>query len=218
MLNYILPPIIILICASYLIIFLFKKTSQIPEQEMISSESNSGEKKKFSFVFSAIGHFGLKVLERLMHRLKLLSLKLHNTSNIWFQSIREKRQERMWVEQEMTEKKSIEKNISKEENFARPAIVEIPEEKEVKPMIRESVTRPQSHVHLREKNKMEDALIKRIAVNPKDIEAYERLGDYYLESGNMQDSLECFRQVLRLSPTHHKARLRIRRLEKALKQ
>ena len=64
---------------------------------------------------------------------------------------------------------------------------------------------------------MEEVLIKRIAINPKDIEAYERLGDYYLEGENYQDSKECFKQVLKLSPTHHKARLKIRKLEKLIK-
>ena len=87
------------------------------------------------------------------------------------------------------------------------------EKKVLRPMVGESMTMPQQ-ASRKEKNKLEDALIKRIAINPRDIEAYERLGDYYLESENFQDSLECFKQVLRLSPTHHKARLRIRRLER----
>lgn len=220
MLNYILPPIIILISASYLVIFLFKKANQLPEQEIAFEENGPQGQKKLSLIFSAIGQLGLKILERLMHRLKLLSLKFHNISNDWFQSIREKRQRKMKIEQERIEKQAQQEEINvKEIPATRGAIVEVPVEKEVKPMIREAVTRPQSQqIHLKEKNKMEDALIKRIAINPKDIEAYERLGDYYLESANMQDSLECFKQVLRLSPTHHKARLRIRRLEKALKQ
>lgn len=219
MLNYILPPIIILISASYLIVFLFKKANQLPEQDLSLEESGLNGHKKLSLVFSVIGQFGLKVLERMMHRLKLLSLKFHNISNDWFQSIREKRQQKMKSEQERLERLAQqEETLKKEIPAARPAIVEMPQEKEVQPMIRESIARPQSQTHLKEKNKMEDALIKRIAINPKDIEAYERLGDYYLESANMQDSLECFKQVLRLSPAHHKARLRIRRLEKALKQ
>ena len=70
---------------------------------------------------------------------------------------------------------------------------------------------------MRAKEKLEEVLIKRIAVNPRDIEAYERLGDYYLERENHSDSLECFRQVLKLSPAHHKAKTRIRRLESILK-
>ena len=81
-------------------------------------------------------------------------------------------------------------------------------------MIGSAVTMPQQKMVMVEKNKLEEALIKRIAINPRDIEAYERLGDYYLENENFQDSLECFKQVLHLSPAHHKARLRIRRLEK----
>lgn len=219
MLNYILPPIIILISAAYLIIFLFKKANELPKEEIALEENSPSGQKKLSLVFSAIGQLGLKILERLMHRLKLLSLRFHNVSNDWFQSIREKRQQKMKLEQEKIEKQmQLQAEVVKTELPAqRAAIVEIKEEKEIKPMIREAVTRPQSQIHLKEKNKMEDALIRRIAINPKDIEAYERLGDYYLESANMQDSLECFKQVLRLSPTHHKARLRIRRLEKALK-
>jgi len=74
-----------------------------------------------------------------------------------------------------------------------------------------------AQARMREKNKFENILIKRIAINPKDIEAYERLGDYYLENENYQDSIECFRQVLKLSPLNYKARLRIRRLEKLIK-
>lgn len=216
MLNYILPPILIVICVSYLIFFLFKKASQLPEQEIDNPNIETRKNRKIALFFSAIGHFGLKVLERLMHRLKLMSLKFHNISNEWFQSIREKRQQVVKIEQEKIEARVLESQ--KEPEVFGPAIVQMPEEKEiVRPMIKEAVTRPHSHILKKEKNQMEEALIKRIAINPKDIEAYERLGDYYLESANMQDSLECFRQVLRLSPSHHKARLRIRRLEKALR-
>lgn len=208
-----------MISASFLIMFLFKKANQLPEQDLSAHESDFDGQKKLSLLFSALGHFGLKVLERMIHRLKLGSLKFHNISNDWFQSVREKRQQNMRIEQERNEKRAEQQDeISKNEIPAkRGAIVEMESEAEVRPMIREAVTRPQSQIQLKEKNKLEDALIKRIAINPKDIEAYERLGDYYLESSNMQDSLECFKQVLRLSPMHHKARLRIRRLEKALK-
>lgn len=218
MLNYILPPIIIVISVAILIMFLFRKAAQLPEQEDSLQES-TGNHQKLSLIFSVAGQFGLKVLERMMHRLKLGSLKFHNISNDWFQSIREKRQQKIKTEQERIEKSFENEEILKREFPTARKIesIEVDRDKEVRPMIRETVTRPQSQVQITEKNKLEDALIRRIAINPKDIEAYERLGDYYLESANMQDSLECFKQVLRLSPTHHKARLRIRRLEKALK-
>ncbi len=215
MLNYILPPIIIVISAAILIMFLFRKASELPEQEIATREPGSS-RKKFSFIFSAAGQFGLKILERMIHRLKLGSLKFHNISNDWFQSIREKRQQKSVLEREMV-KISEEKNVVAERHDSVVRDEELQDKREMRPMIREAVARPQSQIQVKEKNKLEDALIKRIAINPRDIEAYERLGDYYLESANMHDSLECFKQVLRLSPTHHKARLRIRRLEKALK-
>ncbi len=221
MLNYILPPIIIIVSLSVLILFLFRKVQQIPAQELLDEELGQ-QKKKTATVMPAVGHFGLKVLERLMHKSKLLSLKFHNISNDWFHSIHEKRQQQMLLQKEAMEaeamKKESEQVEKQPENVApvspRENIIEI--RRQVRPLIRETAVRPQAQT--KDKSQMEDVLIRRIAINPRDIEAYERLGDYYLESRNHQDSLECFRQVLKLSPDHYKARLRIRRIEKMARQ
>ena len=59
-------------------------------------------------------------------------------------------------------------------------------------------------------------LIDRIAANPKDIEAYERLGEYYLEIENWNYAKECFKQVLKLNPRNIGARSRMRKLERIL--
>ncbi|MDD5464499.1 MAG: hypothetical protein PHP62_05085, partial [Candidatus Moranbacteria bacterium] len=219
MLNYILPPIIIVISISILIMFLFRKAAQIPEGEFIADEQrNENEKKSFK-LFQAVGQLGLKILERLMHHSKLLSLKFHNVSNAWFQTIREKRQRSVQLQKEEQEKKILfntelqqvdEMKSSETVNVQYKSNV-VEEVRSTRPMVKDAVTMPRQKM-VKEKNQLEEALIKRIAVNPRDIEAYERLGDYYLEGDNFQDSLECFKQVLRLSPAHHKARLRIRRL------
>jgi len=217
MLNYILPPIIIIISVSVLIMFLFRKAAQIPAEEFIADEYKREDEKKSVKIMSAVGQMSLKFLERLMHHLKLLSLKFHNVSNVWFQTIREKRQHNVQLQKEAQEKKNEQNAIErqKRENgvITKQEDEILAEVQQVRPTVRSTVTMPQQP-RLREKNQLEDALIKRIAINPKDIEAYERLGDYYLENANIQDSLECFKQVLHLSPAHHKARLRIRRLEK----
>ncbi|MEI7890713.1 MAG: tetratricopeptide repeat protein [bacterium] len=216
MLNYILPPIIIIISVSILIVFLFRKAAQIPAGELSSDEHIKRSEKNSVKFLTLVGHFSLKILERMMHQSKLFSLKLHNTSNSWFQTIREKRQRSIRAQKELEEQKSkqIEMNQNRWKNFESKTDDAIAIEEEIsRPMIKAKVTMPQQ-VTLKEKNQLEDALIKRIAMNPKDIEAYERLGDYYLENQNFQDSLECFKQVLKLSPAHHKARLRIRRLER----
>lgn len=209
MLNYILPPIIIIISISILIMFLFRKAAQIPAGEFVADEYR-GDRVK---IMSAIGQLGLKLLERLMHRAKLLSLKFHNVSNMWFQTIREKRQQSVrsaQIQKEAQEQK-IEQNVG--DSIIQSDASVLQEKQAPRPMIGMDATMPQQ-TRMIERNKLEEALIKRIAINPRDIEAYERLGDYYLENENFQDSLECFKQVLRLSPAHHKAKLRIRRLER----
>lgn len=211
MLNYILPPIIIVIAVSVLIMFLFRKAAQIPAGEFIADEYKRESEKSTTKIMAVIGQMLLKFLERLMHHSKLLSLKFHNVSNVWFQTIREKRQRGVQLQKEAQERSAQQQVVSNV--ITRPEVEILSDRPEPRPMVRTTVTMPQK-ARIREKNQLEDALIKRIAINPRDIEAYERLGDYYLENSNFQDSLECFKQVLHLSPAHHKARLRIRRLEK----
>jgi tetratricopeptide (TPR) repeat protein len=205
MLDYILPPIIIVIGVSALIMFLFRKAKQIPQQEFAVQSEVKQEEKRTSKIIYGIGQFGLKILERMMHKLKLLSLKFHNVSDNLVHSIHEKRQQRKNIkQQESVEQKKIEEEKAVEQESPQP----------IRPLIRETATHP--IIKNKEKNQLEEVLIKRIAINPKDIEAYERLGDYYLESENYQDSKECFKQVLKLSPMHYKARLKIRKLEKLI--
>ncbi len=66
------------------------------------------------------------------------------------------------------------------------------------------------------KDLFENILIERIAANPKDIEAYERLGEYYLEIENWEYAKECFKQVLKLNPRNIGIRSKMRKLERIL--
>lgn len=67
-----------------------------------------------------------------------------------------------------------------------------------------------------EKQLSEEELIDRIARNPKDALAYEQLGDFYLESGNLSDAKACYRQVIKLSPLDREVKEKVRRLERLL--
>ncbi|MBI2439149.1 MAG: tetratricopeptide repeat protein [Candidatus Moranbacteria bacterium] len=92
---------------------------------------------------------------------------------------------------------------------------------EPRPTVSDKVARPESvkkNLFKRETRAREEDFIARIAVNPKDFTAYEGLGDYYLEIGNVKDAKECYRQVLKLSPVHRMVKIKIRRLEKILSQ
>jgi len=88
------------------------------------------------------------------------------------------------------------------------------EEKEIKPIISDRVVTPKSRAEIRDR--LEELLIERIAINPKDIEAYERLGEYYLEIKSYMDAKECFKQVIKLNPSDRNAKYRMRRLENLL--
>lgn len=101
----------------------------------------------------------------------------------------------------------------------RKKILSTEEEIVSRPMVSEAVTHPEKeYVKMRKNDFREADLIARISANPKDFAAYEELGDYYLEIGNVQDAKECYRQVLKLSPAERMVRIKVRRLEKILSQ
>ncbi len=60
----------------------------------------------------------------------------------------------------------------------------------------------------------EKMLIKRIAHNPRDAEAYDLLGQVYLVQNNLQDAAECFEQVVALEPQNLRA---VEQLKKIIK-
>ena len=87
-----------------------------------------------------------------------------------------------------------------------------------RPMVSAKVTVPDNRKRVGRGGSAEEDLIGRIATNPKDFEAYEALGDFYMDSGNIKDAKECYRQVLKLSPVQRMVKIKIRRLEKLLSQ
>lgn len=91
---------------------------------------------------------------------------------------------------------------------------EVEEEKIIRPTVSSKVVRPKARTEM--KDRLEDLLIERIAANPKDVEAYERLGEYYMEIDSLTDAKECFKQVLKLDPKNGNVKYRMRRLEAML--
>ncbi|MCW1888769.1 MAG: tetratricopeptide repeat protein [Candidatus Moranbacteria bacterium] len=91
-------------------------------------------------------------------------------------------------------------------------------EREERPMVSAKVVVPDTRKKSSKGGSSEEDMIGRIATNPKDFEAYEALGDFYMESGNIKDAKECYRQVLKLSPVQRMVKIKIRRLEKLLSQ
>lgn len=109
--------------------------------------------------------------------------------------------------------------IRKERGERGKIVVSEQEKKEFvpRPTLSESMTHPELQKHVvKKESPREETLIGRIARDPKDFTAYEELGDHYLETGNIKDAKECYRQVLKLSPVHRLVKIKIRRLEKLL--
>ncbi len=60
----------------------------------------------------------------------------------------------------------------------------------------------------------EKMLIKRITANPRDVEAYDLLGQVYLVQGNLNDAAECFQQVVAFDPHNLRAVEQLNKIKK----
>jgi len=239
MLYYVIPPIIIIICLSLLIFFLFRKFSVEGKDSFSLLENRDNDflgKEKQGALRTLFSNFWFRLLERLTQKMKLFSLRMHNTSNSWFHSVKNKREKMNLTEKEsfletaIIDKENVQikveedlnnlKNKNSETFIAKETKIDnfsiknriVRGKKFVSEIRKSKITKPI------EKNRLEDALIKRIAVNPKDIEAYERLGDYYSDTKNFKDAIECYKQVIKLSPRNLKVKIKLKNLERILKK
>jgi tetratricopeptide (TPR) repeat protein len=238
MLYSIIPPILIVISLVGIIIFLVKKAPKIAslsENEQLIEKESDMPKKSFLGRFGSqknqeekkdFSHNILLFSEKMLKRLKVFFLKLENIFTAWGESIRNKRKKREEENVIQLTEVSQEKNIFSEnkekhrEFFARRSKnIEIPKEKKD---VERKEEQPEKNQENEIKNKIEKKdifekiLVERIAANPKDIEAYERLGEYYLEIENWNYAKECFKQVLKLNPKNESVKGKMKRLEKML--
>lgn len=235
--NYaFIPPILVVLSLTFIIIFLFKKSKKIAEiEDAQPALSELSEKKGFSQKirksFEKINmqetkHGLLALLEKIVGRIRHTFLKMEVIFGNWVQSLRKKRNGKSMETKERTKEMEIMDKIKdyKFENLKKevpesPMISiknspEIETEKIFKPIISEKVVKPKIQTEI--KSRLEELLIERVASNPRDIEAYERLGEYYLEMESLEFAKECFKQILKLNPSNRNAKYKIRRLENLL--
>ncbi len=84
-------------------------------------------------------------------------------------------------------------------------------ESDVNEQKRGSVKEESSDEQIAEREKM---LIKRIAHDPRDAEAYNLLGQVYLVQNNVRDAAECFEQVIELDPKNVRAINQLKKISK----
>jgi len=231
----IIPPILVILSVIGIILFLLKKASQVAllgegrekkfseslrgsfSREKVETGEQAGFKKKFSDLSG-----------KTSGKFKSAFSGVGNKFSSWNKTIREKREEKtrdiesekqateMGSSQDITERvRSYQIDPNRRNRMAREKNIMLePQEKPARPFISEKITKPKPRAEV--KDRLEKLLIERIAVNPKDIEAYERLGEYYFEIGNLEYSKECFKQVIKLDPTNVSIKSKMRKLERLL--
>jgi tetratricopeptide (TPR) repeat protein len=213
--QLLLPPVIVILSFTFLLWFLSRKQNDpLIQQEIARLTADSVEGT------ASIKAFFWATVEKFTRRSKLTLLRFHNVLTQWSHKAKElkeihKPQEREEpVFEAVVEDPVLPRTDMVNEPSHRATFIETPiARKEEK---RESL--PQTSVKdiTREAISHEEDFIAAIAKNPKDGVAYEKLGDYYMDNGNIKDAKECYRQVLRLSPAHREVKMKIRRLEKML--
>lgn len=245
MFYLIIPPVVIVVSLALILYLFSKKGAELAERKEILGKNNLTadgvvNQKGRSALLAKLSNFWLKFLEKFIQRTKVLFLKFHNFSDKLVKSLKEKRKKNGEAKKEVeavVEKKAEVSAGTLEKIIRRPEVISArkikvaefgKEERPVAPIISEKVTQPEPRFfrtempsevtapRAEEKKEYEQLLIERIAGNPKDIEAYERLGNYYFEQKSFQDAKECFKQVLRLSPINRQARAKMRKLERIL--
>lgn len=223
-----IPPIVVVLSLIGIILFLMKKAPQVrqlkgditPQKADIPSIpagiAPNGSKMK------SVKHGFFLSLEKMTRKLKVMFLRLENRFTSWNESIREKRKnqaERMIPEEskeealpgEFRRQSKVNRRFDRGAAFVRESL----QDRLNRPMVSEKAAMPREP-QPEMKDRLEKLLIERIAVNPKDTEAYERLGEYYFEIRNYNYAKECFKQVIKLNPANQDAKNRMKKLERIL--
>ena len=216
MLYSLIPPILVILSLIGIIIFLVKKAARVAtisedNVEMLNKEEVMEAKKD-----SRWKHGFLGILEGIVRIFRALFLKLGVKFNEWSQTIRDKRKIKVVKNNDNDRENDIIEKI-KEYKFEKEEvkIAARRSQKNPKPVISDRVTAPAAKKEI--KDRLEDLLIDRIAANPRDIEAYERLGEYYMEIESYIDAKECFRQIVKLDPKNRSIRYKLKKLETLIK-
>lgn len=229
MLYSIIFPILIVVSLAGIIMLLMKKATALALLKDKDENENIGNNFLGKIVNGEkVNNKSLLILEKITRKFKLMFLKLENIFSAWGESIKQKRRikENEGKYSNIETRKIEEKEIEKKESFFQRrnekrnvgnASVVVDMEKEIEFKEIPAVEKDEKiKASTKKKDLFEKILIDRIAANPKDVEAYERLGEYYFEIENWNYSKECFKQVVKLSPQNRNVRMKMRKLERIL--
>ncbi len=235
MLYSIIPPVLVVLSLIGIILFLMKKAPAVARLETETNVISEEEKKEreLSARYAALKKENKKPVKEVLRIFfsklwgKLKSLGgLFGRFYAWRKIALKKRNNHIGkkLDNDQTTREDF---FSKETEDAfrierkdRVAVTDeeeyLPEEPRAEKSMAELEAEKEIVAKVQKKDLFEKILIDRIAANPKDIEAYERLGEYYLEIENWNYAKECFKQVIKLNPKNTNAKSKMRKLEKIL--
>lgn len=229
-LYFVLPPIIIVISLALVIFLISRKSLEIAREMENGDEAEAQSrismevKSRWLHFLEKIAHIfkvlSLKAHNRLEERLAFIKSKknkiesdldkkdfeesgldslVENNKEDILEKVMEEGGDRVTGNSMDLTKNNNPNRISrifsrskKAENVDATDVVKLREERM---MISKKVTYPED-----KREELESILVERIASDPRDIEAYERLGDYYISQENNVDAEACYKQVLKLNP------------------
>jgi hypothetical protein len=228
-----IPPIILIAALVAFLVILGRKSADLKKLKNLQPERSVSEKSQSDWKgrFKSIGRAMLHALEKTLGLTKTVFKRTEGMISGWTLRLQARRNGKKLDDRHL-EDISLDKKpetSKSEENILR----EIEESVEISDNLSESEEKLKyvgNEVIVRRKiaeepfivpkkeplpedKVKEAALIYRIAENPKDIEAYREIGDYYMAIGNIKDAKESFKMVLKLRPRDLKAKSSLREIE-----
>lgn len=218
--QLLLPPVIVILTFTFLLWFLAKKQSDPFVQEEIN-RLTYGEVETIQNVRAWF--WGLT--EKMSKRARVQMLRFHNKLGDLSKVAKENKEQRVVEVGTESMTPAVQEPVMPRTDMSQPAPRTNDQFME-RPILRREGVRQNAPQQAPARSNVadikkdltthEEDFIASIAKNPKDFSAYEKLGDYYMDNGNIKDAKECYRQVLRLSPANRDVKMKIRRLEKML--
>lgn len=222
------PPIILVVALASLALMLGRKSADFKKIKSFQSQPQSsapGKKGGWKNRLNFIGRKTLHVLEKILDLSKMAFKKTEQTFSIWAAKLRARRKGKKFEEiapgdfskepdeasilEELEKNEDISASLTEKSDNIGYAGSEVVVRRRI---LEEPIIIPKKEP-LPEDRVREAALIYRIAENPKDLEAYREIGDYYMGIGNIKDAKESFKMVLKLRPRDLKAKSSLREIE-----
>lgn len=232
MLLTLIPLIIIALSFIGLAIIVFKKIPILLKLPACASDQECFSlREKISIRIKGLKYSSFQTqailwLEKTLRKFRVLLLKIDNLFADMISAAREKSQvwtvrSRAWMEQhqlkkikklqvlERLDKAQVVETIQKAKNELKQNQKNQEIQKESKKEIRRGLDAAAAYNRIEERK-----LIDMIARNPRDAEAYRKLGFLYLIEDNNEDARNCFRQVVKINPGDSEVVAKLREMEK----